>query len=107
MEGRINHMKQLAMKCISCLYNRNQKLPETEIETLRLYLYEVGEYDDGMTLEEMACLVLLYEIEQEKANNLNGSTTNRRLRNLGQAPERPRVWRETFVLWARTLQRSK
>jgi hypothetical protein len=51
---------------------RNQPGPvaESEVETLTAYLQELGEYEDGMDLEEIACIVLLYEIQKEKAERI-------------------------------------
>jgi len=58
-------VKQLAKKVFSEANNHNQ-LTETDIETLTSYVQELGEYEDGMDLEEIACIIILYEIQKEK-----------------------------------------
>jgi len=60
-------MKRLALKALSSLYKGNEPLTGAEVEALKSRLQDLGEYEDGMALEEIACLVLLYEIEQSRA----------------------------------------
>jgi hypothetical protein len=60
-------VKQLARKIFSSDINNHDQLTETDIETLTSYVRELGEYEDGMDLEEIACIIILYEIQKEKA----------------------------------------
>jgi hypothetical protein len=70
MEIRISEMKELAKKILSSGPDHDTSVTESQVETLTAYLRELGEYEDGMDLEEIACVVLLYEIQKEKANRI-------------------------------------
>jgi hypothetical protein len=67
MEIGISEMKALAKRILSSGRNQPGPVAEIEVDTLTAYLQELGEYEDGMDLEEIACIVLLYEIQKEKA----------------------------------------
>jgi hypothetical protein len=69
MEIRIRGMKQLAMRVLSSCSNHGEQVAQSDVETLTSYLRDVGEDEDGMSLEEIACIVLLYEIQREKAQD--------------------------------------
>ena len=78
MEIRTSGMKELALRVLSSGSNPGEQVAHSDVETLAYYLGDVGEYEDGMSLEEIACIVLLYEIQREKAQ---GSTPKKILDN--------------------------
>ena len=70
MQISISEIKELADRILSSGSNHHRPVTESQIETLTAYLRELGEYEDGMDLEEIACIVLLYEIQKEKAQKI-------------------------------------
>jgi hypothetical protein len=70
MEIGISEMKALAKRILASGRNQPGPVAEIEVDTLTAYLQELGEYEDGMDLEEIACIVLLYEIQKEKAKRI-------------------------------------
>jgi hypothetical protein len=70
MEIRISEMRELAKRILSSAPDHHTPVTESQAETLTAYLRELGEYEDGMDLEEIACIVLLYEIQKEKAERI-------------------------------------
>ena len=73
MEIRISEMKELAKKILSSGPDHDTSVTESQVETLTAYLRELGEYEDGMDLEEIACIVLLYEIQREKSKRIQSA----------------------------------
>ena len=67
MEIKMRGMKQLALRILSSCSNHVAQVAQSDVETLTSYLRDVGEDEDGMSLEEIACIVLLYEIQRGKA----------------------------------------
>jgi hypothetical protein len=70
MEIRISEMRELAKRILSSGCDHPDPATESQVETLKAYLREIGEYEDGMDLEEGACIVLLYQIQKEKARQI-------------------------------------
>jgi hypothetical protein len=70
MEIRISEMRELAKKILSSGPDYHRSVARSQVETLTAYLRELGEYEDGMDLDEVACIVLLYEIQKEKAQKI-------------------------------------
>jgi len=70
MEIRISEMRELAKRILSSGCDHPDPVTESQVETLKAYLREIGEYEDGMDLEEGACIVLLYQIQKEKARQI-------------------------------------
>ena len=70
MEISISEIRELAKRILSSGPDHHRSVNESQVETLPAYLRELGEYEDGMDLEEIACVVLLYEIQKEKANRI-------------------------------------
>jgi hypothetical protein len=70
MEIKISEMRELAKRILSSAPEHHRPVTESQAETLTAYLRELGEYEDGMDLEEIACIVLLYEIQKEKAERI-------------------------------------
>ena len=68
MKISISEMRELAKRILSSAPDPHT--PESQAETLTAYVQELGEYEDGMDLEEIACIVLLYEIQKEKAERI-------------------------------------
>jgi len=71
MEIRTGEMKALAKRMLSSGRDHPGPVTESQVETLKAYLQQIGEYEDGMDLEEGACIVLLYEIQKEKAQKIH------------------------------------
>jgi hypothetical protein len=70
MEIRSGEMKALAKRMLLSGRDQPEPVTESQVETLKAYLQQIGEYEDGMDLEEGACIVLLYEIQKEKAQRI-------------------------------------
>jgi hypothetical protein len=69
MEIKISGMKELAKRVLSSAPDHHRSVTERQAQTLTAYARELGEYEDGMDLEEVACIVLLYEIQKERAED--------------------------------------
>ena len=67
MEIKISEIKELARRILSSAPDYHKSVTESQVKTLTAYARELGEYEDGMDLEEIACIVLLYEIQKDKA----------------------------------------
>ena len=65
MEISISEIRELAKRILSSGPDHHRSVTESQVETLTAYARELGEYEDGMDLEEIACIVLLYEIQKE------------------------------------------
>lgn len=66
METSISSRKQLAIEVISSGSKNREQVAESDRKNLINHLRDLGEYEDGMAVEEMACIILLYEIQREK-----------------------------------------
>ena len=53
MEIGISGIGELAKAILSS--GRSSQVSESQVKTLRAYLQEIGEYEHGMDLEEIAC----------------------------------------------------
>jgi hypothetical protein len=70
MEIGISELRELAKRILWSAPDHDGSVTDSQVESLTAYTRELGEYEDGMELEEIACIVLLYEIEKEKANRI-------------------------------------
>jgi hypothetical protein len=70
MEIRTSEIKELARRILSSGPDYHRSVTESQVKTLTAYARELGEYEDGMDLEEIACIVLLYEIQKEKGERI-------------------------------------
>ena len=70
MEIKISEIKELARRILSSAPDCHKSVTESQVKTLTAYARELGEYEDGMDLEEIACIVLLYEIQKEKVDRI-------------------------------------
>jgi len=62
-------MKTIAIRILCSMHDPRTAVSESEIERLKSHAVRIGEYEEEMGLEEMACLVILHEIEREKTRN--------------------------------------
>ena len=70
MEIKISKIKELVRVILSSAPDYHRSVTESQVKTLTAYARELGEYEDGMDLEEVACIVLLYEIQKERAQGI-------------------------------------
>jgi hypothetical protein len=70
MEIKISEIKELARRILSSAPHYHRSVTESQVKTMTAYARELGEYEDGMDLEEIACIILLYEIQKEKAQRI-------------------------------------
>jgi hypothetical protein len=73
MEIKISEIKELARRILSSAPDYHRSVTESQVKTLTAYARELGEYEDGMDLEEIACIVLLYEIQREKSKRIQSA----------------------------------